>query len=105
MAFVTSWNFRIAVVQVDALQSEFVFQVEMVVYHDVLQPRLVDESQQSFAKDGLRVGLLQMQHIQSLLEERIQYEMFLHEKRGRRNRYQIHCIFFLYLQMKAKFFR
>ena len=52
----------------------------MVVYHNMFQPRLIDKSQQTFAEYWLRIGFLQMQHIQSLFKKRIQYDMFLHKK-------------------------
>ena len=66
--------------EVDAAETELIYEVEVVMNNDVVMPLLRNQREQAFRIDGFGVGLAQVEQIKSFLEEGIDYRVFLDEE-------------------------
>ena len=67
--FIAFGGWRCLVVNMDASQFELFFQIEIVVDGNLLVEFFRKEGEQTLGVDGLRGGLIEMQVVESLVEE------------------------------------
>ena len=90
VAAIASWRIHAAVVDMDAFQPVFLFQIEVVMHSDAPVVVFRQQRQQSFRVDWLGLRLIQVQAVHPRFKERGQYFVLFHEERGLSHNDELH---------------